>query len=334
MATFFIAGLSTCERYAAAERIGDILSATMPAVTIKKQPQREAEWEPFLRNLRDVVGAVAPISPVVYTLEGRLVGTLEEFEQYCIDVYGIECDLSVHDLEAVVTSNTRASDAAHIAKQISAKGGRRALLVVSMAFDYCADGMVAVEGADDIILPINAVRRDAEWDAVVVTQHARPEGHVSFASSHDGKNPRDTLEDGTILWEDSCVAGTLGAEVHPYIDRGDADVLLLTQTGKDDADPSAFAEGAAAAAEGGEGLNATLKAGGITSVYVVGLAFDLEVRATALAAAKLGYDTYVVTDACMGHSIKRAESAKADMEAAGCTLLAVDQVPRTLAGRK
>ncbi|CAG0910068.1 unnamed protein product, partial [Cyprideis torosa] len=68
----------------------------------------------------------------------------------------------------------------------------RALLVIDVQNDFCPDGALAVPGGDEIVQPINALM--AEYDAVILTQDWHPQGHSSFASQHDGKQPFEMIE--------------------------------------------------------------------------------------------------------------------------------------------
>ena len=56
---------------------------------------------------------------------------------------------------------------------------------------------------------------------MVATQDWHPEGHGSFASSHEGKTPGDMHELAgmpQVMWPDHCVQKTDGAEFHPALD--------------------------------------------------------------------------------------------------------------------
>ncbi len=82
----------------------------------------------------------------------------------------------------------------------------RALLVVDIQNDFCPGGALAVPNGDTIVPTVNKLIN--VFDAVIQTQDWHPAGHSSFASSHDGKEPYDTVEMdyGTqVLWPDHCV---------------------------------------------------------------------------------------------------------------------------------
>jgi nicotinamidase/pyrazinamidase len=66
--------------------------------------------------------------------------------------------------------------------------------------------MLPVKGGNEIIPVINALGK--KLANVVMTQDWHTEQHTSFASSHHGKKPFETVEldYGTqVLWPDHCV---------------------------------------------------------------------------------------------------------------------------------
>ena len=72
-----------------------------------------------------------------------------------------------------------------------------ALLVIDVQNDFCpaADGVggaLAVAGGDEIVPLINALGR--RFEHVLLTQDWHPHGHISFASSHPGKQPYQQIE--------------------------------------------------------------------------------------------------------------------------------------------
>src|SRR5699024_7625183 len=91
-----------------------------------------------------------------------------------------------------------------------------ALVIIDVQNDFCPGGALEVEGGDQIIPTINKL--SSRFDAVIQTQDWHPEGHSSFASSHEGKEPYSTIEMpyGTqVMWPNHCIQGASGAEFHP-----------------------------------------------------------------------------------------------------------------------
>lgn len=88
-----------------------------------------------------------------------------------------------------------------------------ALIVIDMQNDFMPGGALAVQEADRLIPIINALQLHV--DLVVATQDWHPRGHISFASSHEGKNPFEKIMlNGyeETLWPDHCIQGTWGAD--------------------------------------------------------------------------------------------------------------------------
>src|SRR5579883_3253889 len=102
-----------------------------------------------------------------------------------------------------------------------------ALIVVDVQNDFCPGGALAVPDGDAIIPAINRLIGDGRH--VVLTQDWHPRGHGSFASSHPGKRPFDTVTlayGPQVLWPDHCVQGTPGAAFHPRLDLTTAELVV------------------------------------------------------------------------------------------------------------
>jgi nicotinamidase/pyrazinamidase len=92
-------------------------------------------------------------------------------------------------------------------------GDSDVLLVVDIQNDFCPGGALPVRGGDEIVPLVN--RLGASFPHVLLTQDWHPPGHLSFASSHPGMRPFETvaLDYGPqILWPDHCVQGRAGAD--------------------------------------------------------------------------------------------------------------------------
>ena len=170
-----------------------------------------------------------------------------------------------------------------------------ALLVIDMQLDFLPGGALAVTDGDTILPGINALA--ARFDHVLLTQDWHPSGHISFASSHPGKLPfTDTIEAsyGTqTLWPDHCIQGTPGANLHPDLSIPHAELILRKGFRKDIDSYSAFTENDRVTTTG---LAAYLQARGLTRLFFTGLAYDFCVGFSALAAARLGFESIVLED--------------------------------------
>lgn len=160
----------------------------------------------------------------------------------------------------------------------------KALIVVDVQNDFCPGGSLAVAGGDDVAQRITGfmLARHGEYRVLVATKcwHPLDDQFPHFSPTPDFKD----------TWPPHCIAGTRGAEFHPNLD---ADMLRhVFLKGQNSAAYSGF-EGTNGFRES---LNTYLHTRGITEVDVVGIATDYCVKATAIDAAKLGYQTTVLLD--------------------------------------
>ena len=72
------------------------------------------------------------------------------------------------------------------------RGDREVLIVVDVQNDFCPGGALAVPDGDAVVPAIN--RLAAQFAHVVLTQDWHPSGHASFAGSHPGRQPFETIE--------------------------------------------------------------------------------------------------------------------------------------------
>ena len=192
----------------------------------------------------------------------------------------------------------------------------RALLVIDIQNDFCPGGALAVAGGDEIVTHVNALM--AEFEAVVLTQDWHPSGHSSFASSHPGKGPFESVEmpyGEQTLWPDHCVQGSEGANFHPALNTDRADLIVRKGFRAAIDSYSAFFENDHTTPTG---LDGYLQTRGITELVLVGLATDFCVNYSAQDAANLGFAVTVREDLCraidLGGSLN---AARADMAARG-----------------
>jgi nicotinamidase/pyrazinamidase len=169
-----------------------------------------------------------------------------------------------------------------------------ALLVIDMQLDFLPGGALAVADGDAILPGIHALA--AQFDHVILTQDWHPRGHISFASTH-GKQPfTDTVQAayGTqTLWPDHCIQGTPGAALHPALDIPHAELILRKGFRRSIDSYSAFTENDG---DTPTGLAGYLRERGLTRLFFTGLAYDFCVGFSALAAARLGFESLVVED--------------------------------------
>ena len=191
---------------------------------------------------------------------------------------------------------------------------RDALLVVDVQNDFCPGGRLAVASGDEVIMPIQRIAH--LFQHVILTQDWHPVGHSSFASAHPGRQPFDEIAmpyGPQTLWPDHCVQQTPGAELHPRLGLGQAELILRKGFRPAIDSYSAFFENDRTTPTG---LAGYLRERGLTRVVLAGLAYDYCVGYSALDARRLGLPVCVVRDACraidLGGSVDRTESAFAE----------------------
>lgn len=176
-----------------------------------------------------------------------------------------------------------------------------ALLIVDVQNDFCPGGALEVPNGDQVVPVIN--RLTSTFDAIIQTQDWHPEGHSSFASSHAGKNPFDTINmdyGEQVLWPDHCVQGSKGAEFHPDLNTVPTDLIIRKGFRKEIDSYSAFYENDHKTPTG---LTGYLKDRNIDTLFAVGLATDFCVKWSVVDGLKEGFNVNVVQDAIKGIDI-------------------------------
>ena len=195
-------------------------------------------------------------------------------------------------------------------------GAGDALVVVDIQYDFLPGGSLAVAGGDEIIAPVNALAR--RFETVVQTQDWHPAGHISFASSHPGKAPFETIAlayGPQVLWPDHCVIGSHGAAFAAGLELPNCQMIVRKGFHPRVDSYSGFRE---ADRRTPTGLAGYLNERGLRRLFVVGLATDFCVSWTAEDAAAAGFEAIVVED--LTRAIDTAGSlaaARTRMTAAG-----------------
>jgi len=181
------------------------------------------------------------------------------------------------------------------------------LLVVDVQNDFCPGGNLAVPGGHEVVPVINALA--LRFQHVVLTQDWHPAGHQSFASSHSGRKPYETIEVAygpQILWPDHCIQGSAGAEFHGDLDIPHAALVMRKGFRRAIDSYSAFYENDRKTPTG---LGGYLRERGFTRAFIVGLALDFCVRYSAEDARREGFDVVVIEDACRGIDVAGSVAA-------------------------
>ena len=170
------------------------------------------------------------------------------------------------------------------------------LLVIDVQNDFCPGGALAVNTGNEVVPVINGLSDG--FENIVLTQDWHPAGHSSFASSHAGKSPFEVIEmpyGAQNLWPDHCVQGTAGAALHSDLNTDKAKMIIRKGSNPQIDSYSAFFENDQKTMTG---LSGFLKELGIKRLFMTGLATDFCVGFSALDGKRLGFDVFVVEDAC------------------------------------
>jgi nicotinamidase/pyrazinamidase len=201
-------------------------------------------------------------------------------------------------------------------KEGAAIDGTDVLIVVDVQNDFCPGGALAVPRGDEIVPIVN--RLATRFRNVVLTQDWHPAGHFSFASTHPGKKPFETITapyGPQVLWPDHCVQGTPGAEFHRSLQIPHAALVVRKGMDRRIDSYSTFYENDRTTPTG---LTGYLRERGFSRVFLAGLAFDFCVRYSAEDARREGFAVFVVEDACRGIDVDGSvASTRASLAALG-----------------
>lgn len=181
-----------------------------------------------------------------------------------------------------------------------------ALLIIDFQNDFCPGGALAVEGGDEIALPIRRLAQSGRFDVIAATRDWHPPDHASFVA-----------EGGP--WPVHCVQGTPGAELHPAMGGIDVDAIVDVGREREDEGYSGFEK---------SDLASILRSQGVDRIFVCGLATDYCVRASAIDACGEGFETTLVEDAVRAVDVEPGDGERAieDMRAAGAKVASSDQL--------
>ncbi len=173
---------------------------------------------------------------------------------------------------------------------------RSALLLVDIQPDFMPGGPLACHEGEAILGPVLELMERRLFRHVVATQDWHPPGHISFASSHEGRQPFETMElhgEDQVLWPDHCVQGTPGAQLHPSLPWEQADVIIRKGADLQVDSYSGFRNNVGPDGQRpSTGLAGWLRDRGVDTVYVCGLARDVCVLWTAQDAVRAGFTTH------------------------------------------
>ncbi len=210
----------------------------------------------------------------------------------------------------------------------------KALLLVDIQNDFLPGGALAVPHGDQIIPLINEMVH-YPFDLIIATKDWHPANHESFFTNHLNKKQGDIIELGGVqqmLWPAHCVQGTWGAEFAPGWDTTQVDKVIYKGENSGIDSYSTFFDNADRV---DTGLGDYLKAKSVKELYIAGLATEYCVKYSVLDAIQLGFNPYIIADACRGINIKPTDSHAAFllMQKAGALLLPFQELKGILSAQ-
>jgi nicotinamidase/pyrazinamidase len=173
------------------------------------------------------------------------------------------------------------------------------LLAVDVQPDFMPGGALPVPEGDQVVAVINRLLA-GPFAHAVATQDWHPAGHMSFASSHPGRAPFETIAvpyGVQTLWPDHCVQGTSGAALHGGLEQSRIELIIRKGFHPAVDSYSAFRENDRLTSTC---LDVWLRARGFVRLFLTGLASDYCVAWSAEDAVRAGFEVVVVEDACRG----------------------------------
>ena len=195
-----------------------------------------------------------------------------------------------------------------------------ALILIDIQNDFCPGGALEVGEGNEIVEVANKLQE--KFRVKIATQDWHPPNHTSFASNHLDKLPFSTTEMfyGTqVLWPDHCIQGKKGAEFHPKLITNSTDLIIRKGFRTEIDSYSAFFDNDHKTSTG---LGGYLKARGINSIYLCGLALEFCVYFSAIDGVNLDLEVNVIKDACRAIDLDGSlEMAINDMKNKGVNLI-------------
>ncbi len=192
----------------------------------------------------------------------------------------------------------------------------QALLIIDVQNDFLPGGALEVPEGARIIPVIN--RLQPAFDLVVATQDWHPPDHISFATSHPGKEPFDRLElSGGIdqtLWPEHCVQNSEGAEFSEPLETAQIEAVFRKGTDPKIDSYSGFFDNAH---QKTTGLDGYLREKGVEQVFLTGLAADVCVYFSAKDALDKGFSVKLIEDAVQPLDSEDYKKQKQELQAVG-----------------
>lgn len=187
----------------------------------------------------------------------------------------------------------------------------KTLVIIDAQNDFMPGGALAVPKGDEIVPLINKLQE--KFDLVIATQDWHPEGHASFASSHEGSKEFEMIKiDGLdqVLWPDHCIRNSKGAAFHPDLETAMIEAIFRKGTDPKIDSYSGFYDNAHLKSTG---LAGYLKEKKVTQLYFAGLAADYCVYFSIKDALGEGFESILIEDAIRALNPEEFEKARIDI---------------------
>jgi len=179
--------------------------------------------------------------------------------------------------------------------------GGDALLIVDVQNDFCPGGKLAVDEGDAVVSVLNACI-EAAWEMDLPVYASR--------DWHSERHPSFKEQGGA--WPPHCLQDSRGADFHPSL-KLPPDVVKITKGVRFDKDQnSVFDE---------TGFARQLRRDSVHRLWIGGLAQDVCVQATVLAAREAGFDVVLIEPATRPVSAAKGQEAVEAMAEAGAEIM-------------
>lgn len=136
--TYYVAGKANDDSFAKAEHLAEVLMSSLPSATCHILPTLPDAWPALSKSTCARLGC-KEVHPLVWTGNGRLVGSLAEFERECLAKYNLKVDSQIRPSQWTKIAKENAAHAQTLASGATGapipEGEGRGLLVSEALLD-------------------------------------------------------------------------------------------------------------------------------------------------------------------------------------------------------
>jgi nicotinamidase/pyrazinamidase len=175
------------------------------------------------------------------------------------------------------------------------------LVVVDVQKDFCSGGLLALDGGDQVVAPLN------RWIG-----HARERGVRVYASRDWHPLYHVSFQEQGGKWPPHCLQDSEGAKFHPDL-MLPPDVVKITKGVRFDQDQNSVFDQT--------GFAAQLRRDGVKRLWIGGLAEDVCVLASVLDALKEGFEVFLLKAATRPVKLEDGREAEKSMKRLGARII-------------